>query len=45
MTGILTNFSVTAAKLTLASGTPAGRIRARARLYGGDLALVEECAR
>ena len=45
MAAILTTFSLTAAKLMLASGTPAGRIRARIGVYSGDPALVEECAR
>jgi hypothetical protein len=45
MATTLTTHSLTVAKLTLASGTPAGRIGARIELRGGDPALVEEFVR
>lgn len=42
MAATLTTFSLTAAKPTFVSGTPAGLIGARAGLCSGEVALVEE---
>lgn len=45
MAATLTTFSLTAAKPSHVSGTPAGRIRTRNELRCGHPALVEEFAR